>query len=64
MLFIFPTLKSFLLCSLLCLKNNTKKSNITVEKYGNIIKCIRIQIVKYGESVQTELIFTEIIELK
>jgi len=35
-----------------------------VEKYGNIIKCIRIQIVKYGESVQTELIFTEIIELK
>jgi hypothetical protein len=39
-------------------------SNITVEKYGKIIKWIRIQIVKYGESVQTELIFTEIIELK
>ena len=38
--FIFPTLKSFLLCSLLCLKNNTNKSNITVEKYGNIIKCV------------------------
>jgi hypothetical protein len=28
------------------------------------LRYIRIQIVKYGESVQTELIFTEIIELK
>ena len=28
------------------------------------LRYIRIQIVKYGESVQTELIFTEIIDLK
>ena len=28
------------------------------------LRNIRIQIVKYGKRVQTELIFTEIIELK
>ena len=50
--FIFPTLKSFLLCSLLYLKNNTNKSNITVEKYGYIQCIIKCVVTRGGMGVE------------